>query len=80
MQPYYNLDDSTRHIIIELIKKCLELDLGNVSFSYYQDGADFYLSENKNGWELVVKKKWDKTADIYRIIDGAINYQYSEKD
>lgn len=42
--------------------------------------TEFYLTEYKEYWELVVKQRWAKTADIYRIKDGDIIYQYSEKD
>jgi len=85
MKPYYELDENTRHIILELLKKAQELDLGNVNFHYYStpkshEEVDFYITEYKNYWELVVKQRWAKTADIYRILDGVITYQYSEKD
>jgi hypothetical protein len=84
MQPYFELNESTSHIIFELLNKCLELDLGNVSFHYYptpgKDEVDFYITEYKNHWEVVVKNRRSKTTDIYRIIDGVIIYQYSEKD
>jgi len=84
-KPYYELDQETRNIILELQKKCIELDLGNVSFHYYptrtrMEETEFYLTEYKEYWELVVKQRWAKTADIYRIKDGDIIYQYSEKD
>ena len=84
MQPYYELDENTSHIINGLLNKCVELDLGNVSFQYYptpgKDEVDFYLTECRAYWEVVVKNKWSKTTGIYRIIDGVIIYQYSEKD
>ena len=79
MKPYYEIDENTSRIITELLNKCTELDLGNISFSYYQDQIDFYLLENKNGWELVVKQGRTKT-DVYKITAGAITYQYSESD
>jgi hypothetical protein len=84
-KPYYELDQETRHIILELQKKCIELNLGNVSFHYYptrtqMEETEFYLTEYKEYWELVVKQRWAKTADIYRIKDRNITYCYSEKD
>jgi len=83
MNPYYELDESTSHIIIELLSKCMDLDLGNVNFQYFpthgKDEVDFYLTEYKAYWEIVVKERGAKTTDIYRIIDGVIIYQYSEK-
>ena len=83
-QPYYELDESTRNIIIELLNKAKELDLGNVNFHYYgtpgSEETDFYISEYKSYWELVVKQSWKKTTDIYKILDGSITYDYSEKD
>lgn len=84
MKPYYELDENTRHIILELLNKAKELDLGNVNFHYYaapgSEETDFYITEYKSYWELVVKQRWKKTTDIYRILDGVITYQYSEKD
>ena len=40
-KPYYEIDKDTQNIIMELQKKCKELDLGNVNFQYYpRPGAD----------------------------------------
>lgn len=85
MKPYYELDKSTQHIIRELHKKCIELDLGNVNFHYFATGAnsdevEFYLTEYKDFWELTVRQRRAKTADIYRLTGDAIEYKYSEKD
>ena len=85
MKPYYNMEQETRNIILELKKKCGDLNLGNISFQYYptmtrMEETEFYLTEYKEYWELVVKQKWAKTTDIYRIKDNTLNYQYSEKD
>jgi len=82
---YYEIDQETQNIILELQKKCIELDLGNISFQYYPTKArmeetEFYLTEYKDYWELVVKQRWAKTTDIYRIEESSLNYQYSEKN
>jgi hypothetical protein len=84
-KPYYEIDHETQNIIQELKKKCTELDLGNISFHYFptkarQEETEFYLTEYKHYWELVVKQRWAKTTDIYRIEENGLNYQYSEKD
>ena len=84
-KPYYLIDQETKTIVLELQKKCIELDLGNVSFHYYPTRArseetEFYLTEYKHYWELVVRQRWEKTADIYRIEEDCLSYQYSEKD
>lgn len=84
-KPYYVIDQETKTIILELQKKCIELDLGNVSFHYYPtrtrtEETEFYLTEYKEFWELVVRQRWAKTADVYRVKGGAIIYRYSEKD
>lgn len=84
-KPYYEIERDTRNTILELTKKCTELDLGNVNFQYYAtrsrtEETEFYLTEYKEYWELVVKQRWAKTADIYRIEEGVLKYQYSEKD
>jgi len=84
-KPYYELDQETKTIILELLGKCTELDLGNVNFHYYatgtnKDETEFYLTEYKDFWELTVRQRWAKTADIYRIVDGTIVYRFSEKD
>jgi len=83
MTPYYPLDSTTHHIIAELIATCTKLNLGNVSFSYYRDEVDFYLTENKKGWELTVsqgKHRQVATRDVYRVVGGKIEYRYSESD
>lgn len=78
MKPYYALEEDTAKTVLELIEKCQALNLGNVSFSYYHNEIDFYISEYKQYWELVVKQK-RKNTDIYRIVGKTIKYQYSEK-
>lgn len=90
---FYEIDKETENIIMQLKSKCIELDLGNISFSYYADGdnikndINFYLTEYKDYWELVVKQEvrdstrayWS-VADIYKIYDEELEHQYSEKD
>lgn len=84
LEPCYKLDKNTRHIILELHNKCIELDLGNVSFRYFttlsHDEVMFYISEYKTYWELVVVQRWAQTRDIYKILNGVITYECSEKD
>lgn len=77
--PFYKLDKDTTHIILELIKKAQELELGMISF-HYNEGIDFHITQYKNYWGLVIKQRWAKTADIYKILDGEIAYQYSESE
>lgn len=84
-KPCYEIDQETRKIILELKRKCIELYLGNINFRYYNvtkfgEEIKFHLTECKYYWELVVMQRWAKTADIYRIEEGSLNYQYSEKD
>lgn len=84
-KPYYRIDQETKNIIIQLKEKCIELSLGNVGFHYYptkatMDDIDFYLAEYRHYWELVVKQRWAKTADIYRVKGSVLDYQYSERD
>ena len=79
MTPYYPLDGATKHIITELIATCTKLNLGNVSFSYFREQVDFYLSENKKGWDLTVSVARSK-RDVYSVRRGEIVYLYSEKD
>jgi hypothetical protein len=79
LTPCYELDIDTRRIILALLSKAAELDLGNVSFSYYRDSVDFYLVEYKTSWQLVVSQERTR-RDVYSIVDGEIVYRYSEKD
>ena len=84
-KPYYEIDVETKHIILELLKKCIALNLGNLSFHYFPtrtgtEETDFYLTEYKQYWELVVKQRWAKTTDIYRLNEDEIIYKFSEKD
>ena len=77
MNPCYPITSETQTIILELVKKCEELNLGNVNFSFYRPRhVDFYISQYKKYWELVVK--CDYKTDIHRITD-AIVFQYSEE-
>lgn len=84
MEPYYELDLTTRNRIIGLIHQCEISNLGNVSFEYYerprQDAYTFRVEKNNKGWELGVNGKYTKTRDIYKIIGDQIAHDYSEKD
>jgi len=50
--PYYNINADTQKIVIGLLEKCKELNLGNVNFHYYYDEIEFFLSEYKEYWKL----------------------------
>lgn len=76
-RPGYKIDEHTRYIILELISKAQALDLGNISFFYYQ-GQEFNLVENNPGWLLAVNQPREKIRDIYRIIDGTFDYIRTE--
>ena len=77
MEPYYTIEPETKNIITELIKKCEELNLGNVNFSFYRPRhVDFYISQYKKYWEMVVK--CDYKTDIHRITDTIV-FQHSEE-
>ncbi|MEL7567966.1 MAG: hypothetical protein AAGU27_24245 [Dehalobacterium sp.] len=78
MQPYYRLDGSTRYIILQLRNKCIDLNLDNISFCYIQDKINFYLKEQENCWELVVKGELSQAADVWIIDDDSFLYKYSE--
>jgi hypothetical protein len=92
MKPYYELDEDTKVIILDLLVTCRKHNLGNVDFHYFYSPkypyvVDFYLSEYKNYWGLTVKhEKRDNTGiltdyrDIYKITDNEIVYQHSEYD
>ena len=84
MKPYYDLDAETKDRIIKLVETCKEIHLGNVSFDYYETpktpAIDFYISQRKNDWELVVSSHYESKRDVYRIAGESIIYDYSEKD
>ncbi len=84
MKPYHKLDLTTRNRIIGLINQCEISNLGNVSFDYYSmpkiEAKSFRMSKNNLGWELVVIAKDSLTRDIYKVLDGQITHDYSEKD
>ena len=84
MKPYYKLDDLTTRRILELIKTCEGTGLGNVSFFYYalpmQDEIEFQMIQTNSGWELTCDNEDEGTRDIYKVIDGQITHEYSEKD
>lgn len=83
MKQYYNLDAETKDYILKLIETCKEIDLGNVSFDYYetpkQDAVTFRMNQRKHDWELVVSSHYESKRDVYRIADS-IEYDYSEED
>lgn len=84
--PYYELNLETKNIVLELIIKCQVLNLGNINFQYFFTSKTpyevfFYISKYNTYWELVVKcDQGTEETDIYKIVDGVINYDYSEKD
>jgi len=78
MQPYYRLDGSTRYIILQLRNKCNDLNLDNINFCYIQDEINFYLKEQDNCWELVVKGGSPQAADVWIVDDESFLYKYSE--
>ncbi|NOW92523.1 hypothetical protein BCD91_004546 [Clostridium beijerinckii] len=95
MKKYYDIGQETENIIMQLKNKCQELNLGNINFSYFADGKslkndiNFYLTEYKGYWELVIKQDlkdiqtpamyWS-VADVYKIYGNELNHEYSEKD
>jgi len=80
-KPFYEITEDTRRLILELQNKAIELNLGNISFHLFEDDTiEFRQAEYSTYWELVVGMHWNKQRDIYKIINGVISYQYSEKD
>ena len=84
IKPYYKVDVETKNRIIKLVTTCRELDLGNVSFSYYEtpktDAVDFYISQRKDYWEVVVSSHYESRRDAYRVAEESLIYDYSEQD
>ncbi|MEG6617465.1 hypothetical protein V6C27_13715 [Peptococcaceae bacterium 1198_IL3148] len=84
--PKYELDDKTKEIILGLLDKCVELNIGNVKFEYYPTPGDsrnvyFALVEMKEFWELTVEVKDFSVGnyiDIYKVVDGEIIFRHSE--
>lgn len=58
---HYKLNYETKNIILELKKKAEELQLGNVSFDYYERGntIKFFITEYKitGNWRLSKRKR-----------------------
>ena len=81
--PHHTLDTETTERILKLIETCKEIHLGNVSFSYYEtpktDAVDFYISQRREDWELVVSSHYESKRDVYRVTDS-LEYGYSEED
>lgn len=84
MNPFHQLDLTTRNRVLGLIKQCEISNLGNVSFEYYPtpriEAKSFRMEQNISGWELTVSKRRSNTRDIYKIVGGQIAHEYSEKD
>lgn len=89
MKEYFELDTKTKTRILEFKKKAEELQLGNISFEYFENGStiNFYITEYKDYWELIVKQEkrdsckiyW-RLMDIYKINDDELKYESSERD
>lgn len=82
-KPYYKISEDTKKIVLELIKKCQELNIGNINFQYFYTRempyeVFFYITEYNSYWELVIKRECE--TDVYKIADGIMEYQYSEED
>lgn len=94
MKPFYTMDQHTKNTVLELTNKCKELNLGNISFTYFasKDSTDinFYITEYKSYWELIVKQQQGRplgsskiyfdVTDIYKIKDNDLIYEHSEED
>lgn len=84
MKPYHQLDLTTENRIVGLIKQCEISNLGNVSFEYYPtprvEAKTFRMEQNNSGWERIVIERRSGTKDIYKVLGGQINHEYSEKD
>lgn len=79
MKSHYELDEKTRQRIIELVKTCNKLGLGNVSFKYYRRMMEFFMSDKGNHWQLVVVRPFGK-RDIYKIVNGLITYEFTGEE
>ena len=85
MKPYYEIDEVTTMRILELTKKCDSFCLDNVKFEYTSISSDiiFSMDRTDSGWILdVISRRINATRELdeYKIIDGQLIYQYSEKD
>lgn len=84
MEPFYKLDELTTKRILKLIETCDGFGLGNVNFTYYatpgHEEVDLNLSLYNSGWELVVIVDRPSARDMYKIVNGQIKHDYSEKD
>ncbi|HZK85028.1 MAG TPA: hypothetical protein VFC58_10205 [Desulfosporosinus sp.] len=80
MKPFYEVGQKTRDRVWELIKKCIELRLRNISFVYYDvpvlGEVSFYLTEGGRGWELIVESKLG--TDVYNMVGSMPDHQYSK--
>gem|GEM_PF-4273641 len=81
-KPFFELDEKTKSIILELLSTCKRIDLGNFNFVYY-NSCSFNLVEFKSYWQLTVctenRSNRSYYRDIYKITDKII-YDYSETD
>lgn len=76
MKPYYEIKPDVKNIIVGLMEKCQELQLGNCSFELYNE-ATIYILELKNGWEARVKA--GRYLDIYKVTDDKeLKYEFTE--
>ncbi len=85
MKAYYAIDEITTRRILELIQKCDSFCLDNVKFEYTGISSDviFSMDKTKSGWVLVVVSMKVNTArelDEYKIVEGKLVYQYSERN
>lgn len=82
-KPYYEMSEDTKNVVLELIKKCQELNIGNINFQYFYTKENpyevfFYITEYNEYWQLTIKRECE--TDVYNITDGIMEYQFSEKD
>ena len=91
---YYLLGVDNERIVIELIKKCKELQLGNISFDLYdkrKGEVKFYIIGNATRWELRVRCYARKLTvdegyihydviDTYRIIRNKLIYENTKRN
>lgn len=76
---YYELDNKTKNIILQLKKKCEDLALENISFSYHiPKEVNFYITKYETFWELIVKTNNNINLDLYKINANELIYNYSK--
>ena len=72
------LNRETEYAVLELVRKCKELNLKNINFLLYVGDNYCIVDRIKEDWQLIIIEANENKAHFYGIKELGIVYQHSE--